>query len=190
MKKIIIGLISILPLISFASGQTGDINLNVTTTSGCLISANNIHFDLSQNQAIKNTNWHANKQRVFDLDKFLTVNMQCSKGVSFYLAGDSNSSEQNSLVYHLSHNQDVDAPKLTYWLNNWSTSGYASMYSTNITKLQNTASRLANKANNLYYKVNDGNPAWIKFAAQIEADSIYSFKSGDYSDTITLILTY
>lgn len=189
MKKNILCLLLILPTLAFSKNNS-DIKVNAVTTAGCNINANNIHFDFAQNQSVKATDWHAYKQSVFNLDKFLNIDIQCSKGVSFYLAGDSNSSPEGSLFYNLSHNTNVNAPQLSYWFNNWSTAGYSTMMSSNISRLQTSASRLANRRNNLYYKVNDGNPAWIKFAVQVEGDNIYKYEAGNYSDNVTILLTY
>lgn len=175
--------------LSFANNSS-NIDISAITTSGCVLKAHDIHFDFSQNQGVINSVWHVNHQSVFDLEKFLKIDIQCSKGVSFYLAGDNATAPQGSLTYTLKYVGDTNAPAMTYWLNNWSAQGYSSMTSPNISRLQTGASRLANKANNLYYKVNDGNPAWLRFAVQVEGTSIYNYQAGDYSDTIGLVLTY
>lgn len=170
------------------------VKVSATVEKGCSVSANNVHFNLAKDNAITQKKWSDLTNKVFDAVEFMTVKAQCSKGTQFYLSNSNSEYPSGTANFKLKHTTNPSAPPITYWLNNYSPNAttLASMISSNIKRNVpvTDTTRLFNEANHLSYTSLDENEGWIKFAAQLEANSYYQFEAGNYADTVNLRLTY
>lgn len=171
------------------ASTNSNIKVSANTEAGCSISAHDVHFDFSKNQTSARTEWHTDNLKVFTVDQFLELKVNCSKSVNFKLASNNSEYSTGAYVFNLKHTTNPNAPSLKYWLNNWGKAGTV-LISPNIRKNGNTYTRLHNNANRLSYTMLDSNEGFIKFAVQVEGDSIYKYEAGNYSDTLNVLITY
>jgi hypothetical protein len=170
------------------ASTNSNIKVSAKIEAGCSILAHDVHFDFSKNQTSARTEWHTDNIKVFTVDQFLELKVKCSKSVNFKLGSNNSEYSYDTKVFNLKHTTNPNAPSLRYWLNNWGKSGTVYV-SPNITKHWNTYTRLHN-ANRLSYTMLDSNEGFIKFAVQVEGDSIYKYEAGNYSDTLNILITY
>ncbi len=171
------------------ASTNSNIKVSAKIEAGCSISAHDVHFDFSKNQTSARTEWHLFNFTVFTVDQFLELKVNCSKSVNFKLASNNSKYLVDANVFNLKHTTNPNAPSLKYWLNNWGKSGTVTI-SPNIRKYDNGYNRIHNNSNRLSYTMLDSNEGFIKFAVQVEGDSIYKYEAGNYSDILNLLITY
>ena len=173
-----------------------DFNMKITAKidAGCIMSANDVHFNLEKGHSTSKSKWSNLNIKTFDAVEFLYLRVQCSKGTKFGVQNASSNYPNKQIGFKLSHTTDLNAPSITYWLNNYSpnSSELSNMLSPNMKRnvSVNLYTRLRNGVDFLSYTVTDDKEGWVKFAVQLEAQSYYNFIPGDYADTVILQITY
>lgn len=80
-----------------------NIKVSAKIQAGCSISAHDVHFDFSKDQTSARTEWHNDNLKVFTVDQFLDLKVNCSKSVNFKLASNNSEYSSGAYFFYLKH---------------------------------------------------------------------------------------
>lgn len=173
-------------LFSIPSMSQQNVNSNIKVSakalSGCTLQSHDVHFNFTGQETQKISDYHPWNLPIFENTEDLDLKVQCSKGINIGISVSIPYSGTN--VFKLKHNTVAGAPTPTYWfVFKNSTSG--------LTKA-NTMSYQSRLSTSMImpFKVSSSEQQTMFFSTEVDFANIKNYVPGDYSDNLTLNLTY